>query len=532
MRDFLGSTNSWHSLSTGTAASGMAPSVDAGSSERSPDGAACSLPAEPLVAGTAIARAAVAGTTMRPGRSWALAALVAAVAAVSSGLASGLASDVDGAEQKGAAAKTRKPPAVQLEFPPQLPGGAASRTDNSPRFLERPATLKDGVLVAATPPTIDFLYYPGQNHPGNPWSNWGDSLAVNGKYYASIGDHHSPAGDGYVFEYDPATKTFRQLASLRQLLQRPEGHYSPAKIHSRLDLGEDGWLYFSTHRGSSKTTINAYHYVGDWILRCHPATGKAEVVAQAPVEKHCLPTSVLDPRRLIFYGGTAHGDDAPAKGVQFVAYDVRNGKTLYSGPRGPYRYLIFAASTGRVYYNAGDNDGPPLMRFDPAATPAVPTPIAGEIGLRAATQETPQGVVYTVSSGQGQRDAKLWAFDTRTEKIEDLGPIAVGSQAYVASIDADATGRYLYYVPGAHGGSEQDKAAVVQFDLKTKTRKVIAFLHPFYRDAIGCTLKGTYSTAIDPAGDKLYVTWNASRESKVWDCCVLTVIHIPASERP
>jgi len=63
-------------------------------------------------------------------------------------------------------------------------------------------------------------------------------------------------------------------------------------------------------------------------------------------------------------------------------------------------------------------------------------------------------------------------------------------------------------------------------------RKVIAFLHPFYRDAIGCTLKGTYSTAIDPAGDKLYVTWNASRESKVWDCCALTVIHIPASERP
>lgn len=518
MRDFLGSTNTSHSAATATMAGGTTLPVDAGSYERSPDRSACSLPAEP----------SVAGTTMVPGRRLALAAVVAAVAAVASGLASG----VDGAEQKGAAAKTRKPPAVQLEFPPQLPGGAASRTDTSPRFLERPATLKDGVVVAATPPTIDFLYYPGQNHPGNPWSNWGDSLAVNGKYYASIGDHRSPAGDGYVFEYDPATKTFRQLASLRQILQRPEGHYSPAKIHSRLDLGEDGWLYFSTHRGSSKTTTNAYHYVGDWILRCHPATGKAEVVAQAPVEKHCLPTSVLDPRRLIFYGGTAHGDDAPAKGVQFVAYDARNGKTLYSGPRGPYRYLIFAASTGRVYYNAGDNDGPPLMRFDPAATPAVPTPIAGEIGLRAATQETPQGVVYTVSSGQGQRDAKLWAFDTRTEKIEDLGPIAVGSQAYVASIDADATGRYLYYVPGAHGGSEQDNAAVVQFDLKTKTRKVIAFLHPFYRDAIGCTLKGTYSTAIDPAGDKLYVTWNASRESKVWDCCVLTVVHIPASERP
>jgi hypothetical protein len=194
-------------------------------------------------------------------------------------------------ENKAQENKARKPAAAAVEFPPRLPSGVDSRTDTSPRFLERPETLKEGVAVAVTPPTIDFLYYPGQNHPGNPWSNWGDSLAVNGKYYASIGDHRSPAGDGYVFEYDPKTKAFRQLASLREILKRPEGHYSPAKIHSRLDLGEDGWLYFSTHRGSSKTTTDAYHYRGDWILRCHPETGKAEVVAEAPVEKHCIPTS-------------------------------------------------------------------------------------------------------------------------------------------------------------------------------------------------------------------------------------------------
>ena len=32
-------------------------------------------------------------------------------------------------------------------------------------------------------------------------------------------------------------------------------------------------------------------------------------------------------------------------------------------------------------------------------------------------------------------------------------------------------------------------------------------------------------------GDKLYVTWNASRGGKVWDCCALTAIHIPKAER-
>ncbi len=436
--------------------------------------------------------------------------------------------------KKPAAKPQAKPDKTSKEtvtFPPQLPDGQRSLTESSPKFLDPPETLREGVAIAKTPPTVDFLYYPGQDYPGKPWSNWGDSLAVGGKYYASIGDHLAPAGNAFVYEYDPQEKSFRQLANLRELLNLPEGHYMPGKIHSRLDLGDDGWLYFSTHRGSTKVTSDVYHYTGDWIVRCHPGTGKAEVVARGPVSKHCIPTSVLDPKRLIYYGGTAAGDDAPAKGIQFVAYDVNAKKVLYTGPEGPYRYLIFAASTGRVYYLAGEGEKGPLMRFDPAVS-QVPVKIDGEIGLRSATQETPQGIVYTISSGQGKGDAVLWSFDTKTEKPQLIGPASVGSQAYVASLDADPTGRYLYYVPGAHGGSEQDHAAVVQYDVQKRTKKVIACLGPYYQEKLGCTLKGTYSTAVDPKGDKLYITWNASRSSKVWDCCALTVIHIPESERP
>jgi hypothetical protein len=417
------------------------------------------------------------------------------------------------------------------EFPPMLPDGQSSRTDTSPEFLKAPATLRDGVTIAKTPPTVDFLYYPGQTYPGNPWSNWGDSLAANGKYYASIGDHLAPAGNGFVYEYDPATKKFRELLNLKELLKMPQGDYAPGKIHSRLDLGSDGWLYCATHRGSTQVTSDAYHYAGDWIVRCHPATGKSEIVVQAPVAKHCIPTSVLDPDRLIFYGGTAAGTQAPEQGIQFFAYDVRNKKLLYSGPDGPARYLIFAKSTGRVYYVAGQNDDGELMRFDPKV--GKPEKIAGTLGLRAATQETPQGVVYTVSSGQGKGDASLYAFDTAAEKITNLGSAAVGSEAYIASLDADPTGRYLYYVPGAHGSSDRDHSAVVQYDVKHGTRKVIAFLHPFYQDRVGCTLKGTYSTAIDSSGELLYITWNANRGTgKAWNTCALTVVHIPASERP
>jgi hypothetical protein len=426
-------------------------------------------------------------------------------------------------------AQKAKPGAGEPTFPPTLPGGKEVVTDTADAFLKPPATLREGVAVAKTPPTVDFLYYPGQTYPGKPWSNWGDSLAANGKYYASVGDHLAPGGNAFVYEYDPAAKQFRQLADVRKVLNLPEGDYTPGKIHGRLDLGDDGWLYFSTHRGSPRVTNDQYHYKGDWILRAHPETGKAEVVAQGPVPKHCIPCSVLDPKRLVFYGGTAAGTGSEDEGIQFFAYDVRNHKVLYAGPDGPSRYMIFAKSTGRVYYNPGKDDAT-LMRYDPDKA-GPPVKVEAKLGVRAATQETPQGFVYTVSQGQGGRESVLFAFNTKTEAVEELGPVAVGKQTYVATLDADPSGRYLYYVPGAHGGSDGDGTPVVQFDVKTRQKKVIAFLHPFYQEKYGCTLKGTYSAAVDARGDTLYVTWNVSRGSKAWDSCALTVIHIPESER-
>ena len=428
---------------------------------------------------------------------------------------------------------------ADVSYPPKLPGGKTLITDTSDEFLKAPETLKAGVAVAKTPPTVDFLFYPGQDYPGKPWSNWGDSLAINGKYYSAIGDHLAISGKGdlahgtgtaHVFEYDPETKTLRELVDLAAVLKMPEGHYTPGKIHTRLDMGRDGWLYYATHRGSPRATTDEFHYKGDWIFRTHPETKKTEIVVHAPVPKHSIPTAVLDPDRLIFYGSTAAAFDRKDEGIRFFAYDVKNKKLLYSGPDGPARYMILARSTGKVYYVPGSAEGE-LMRFDPESGEP-PQKLEGkQIGIRAATDETPQGLVYTVSIGQRSADATIWSFNTKTEEIQEIGSAPVGTQAYVASIDADPTGRYLYYVPGAHGGSERDGTAVVQFDVKTGKKKVIAFLDPYYTKKYGFTLKGTYATAVSEAGDKLYVTWNVSRGTRAWDSCGMTVIHIPESER-
>ncbi len=417
-----------------------------------------------------------------------------------------------------------------ISFPPRLPQDQTVVVDTSEEFLQPPPGLAKEVRIARTPPTVEFLYFPGQIYEGKPWSNWGDSLCAQGKYFASIGDHLAPQGNAFVYEYDPQKRHFRLLVDVRQLLKLPEGHYTPGKIHSRLDLGSDGWLYFSTHRGSTQVTNDTYHYKGDWILRVHPGTGQAEVVVQGPVPKHCIPCSVLDPKRMIFYGGTVAGAAQQEKDIRFFAYDVRQRKRIYSGPHGPSRAMIWASSTGRVYYNP-DGDPQTVVRWDPDKGTA-PEKIAAAFGIRAATQETPQGYVYAVSPGQKGQAAQLYAFDTRTEQVEALGSAAVASQQYITSLDADPTGRYLYYIPGAHGSSDADGTPIVQFDTRTRQKKVIAFLHPFYQRKYGVSLRGTYSSAIDEKGEKLYITWNASRGSRAWDCCALTVVHIPPSERP
>ena len=417
---------------------------------------------------------------------------------------------------------------VQATYPPRLPDGAEAATFTGPDLLERPATIQDAD-VARSAPTVDFLYYPCQTYAAPTWSAWGDGSAHGDTYYSAIGDHDGPRGNAFVYAYDASAKRLRLLADVASVLALPEGHYVPGKIHSRLDLGGDGWLYFGTHRGKTTVTTDAYHYGGDWILRTRPADGRTEVVARGPVGKQCIPASVLDADRLIFYGGTAAGDRAD-KRILFFAYAVRAGKVLYAGEGGPSRALILARSTGRVYFVPRDRG--PLHRFDPAEG-GPPKAIGPEIGLRAATAETPDGHVYTVGP---KGDPVLWRLDVRTEKVERLGLAPVGTQTYITSLDADPTGRFLYYVPGAHGGSQDDGAAVVQFDTRSRRRKVVAFLYPALEKRFGYTPLGTFSSAVGPKGERLFITWNGNtggrrRGRLTWDACALTVLHIPESER-
>lgn len=425
--------------------------------------------------------------------------------------------------------------AQELTWPPKLPDGKSIISATSADLLkpDRTVELKAGVRSAQAAPTIDFLYFDCQTYPGKPWSVWGDGLAVGDHYFTSIGDHLAPRGNAFVYDYDATKKTLRLITDVQSIINVPAPKYTPGKIHSRLTLATDGWLYFSTHRGSTRATVPENGFVGSWILRCHPEDGRSEVVAHAPLPNQCLPTGELDPARRIFYAGTADGDHKK-KGVKFLAYDTAGKRILYSDDAGPYRAMILSPSSGRVYFQREGGRGvlAPLVRFDPDK-PGKPVETKAHLGLRAATRESSAGKVYTVDGDH------LWEFDATTETSKDLGGLTVGTQDYITSIDLERkTERYLYFVAGSHGGSYRDGAPLVQYDLKNRSRKVLAFLHPYCEQMFGFTPMGTYATAVSPAGDKVYITWHGNRggpdprrKKLSFNTCALTVVHIPASER-
>lgn len=410
-----------------------------------------------------------------------------------------------------------------LPYPPRLAEGKAFVTEESPDFLKPGPNLRPGVVVAKTPPKVDFSYYPEQNYPGNPWSHRSDGIVVGDKYYTSSNDHLAPRGTAHLWEYDAPSKQYRLLCDTAKFLESVDAfpatmNYRPGEMQSRIDLGRDGWLYYATDRGSPTVTNDAHGWLGEWILRTHPQTLKTEIVYTHPIPKHTIPASVLDPQRMILYCGTAAGKDAVNQSIQFFALDVVNKKILKVADDGPTRTLIFSKSTGRVFWEG--------KMYDPRTNEITASNVPH---VRSCTAETPQGLVY----GTSLTKAELWVLDVNSGEVKQLGNCGVAKQEYIASIEADPTGRYLYYVPGAHGGAAGDGTPIVQYDTRTGTKKVLAFLHDVFWDKHGYALDGSFGNALDEKGERFFISWDGWRKGQPrgWESAAITVVHIPASER-
>ncbi len=394
------------------------------------------------------------------------------------------------------------------------PGAApAADKDNGPRLqalaaeeslLKAPAGVAGDFTVAKRAPEIYFGILPKQWPGAKLWSAWGDAVwASNGKIYTSTGDHDAPFGHSYVYEIDPRVLTMRLVVDVNAVLGLTDKKaYAPGKIHAPIIDGGDGWLYFVTYRGSVRYTTATEKYQGDFLLRCHLKSGRTENLgalmphASVPVLKYHAASKSL-------YGLSVFGKTMPDPKNQFFVYDLARRQLVFTAESlCRANRAIFVAGDGRAYMGARHGF---LHRYDPRTKRVEKTKakIPGDGILRAASRAGPHGVAYGIS-----KDGVVFAFDFGKETVREITKVFVAGPQYTTVCRLDPTGRYLYYVPGSHGRSRQQGSAVIELDVRTGKRKVLAFLHQAVSRQKQYNLGGSFGIALQPDGGRLFIHWN------------------------
>lgn len=148
--------------------------------------------------------------------------------------------------------------------PRRLPSACSPTPPHEGENLEGLGQAYGGGAALKTVPTVDFLFYPGQDYPGRPWSVWGDGCATDGKYYSAIGDHLAPKGSARIFEYDAAGKKFRLLADVKKVLESSgalpaDMNYIPAVAQSGPTRTSDAQKYGLCHFSCCRSQRFASH---------------------------------------------------------------------------------------------------------------------------------------------------------------------------------------------------------------------------------------------------------------------------------
>ena len=427
-------------------------------------------------------------------------------------------------------------------------------------------------IIARTPPTVEFAVVPVEplwlgespvkskskisNEPG-PWSNWCQANfdSRTGKFYSAIGDHGKYDAHILLVEYDPAAKKVRCLPEVNKVLGRKMDQFAEGKIHGWLDFykskdidKEHLWYctYWAKYDEPDEEDY-ATGYDGGHIMSYDVLTGDI-VDYGVPLKRASWPYHRVDTKRGIMYGIGMH--------LEFLSWDINTQTTKWAGFLPPgmawnNRAILIDEETGMVYTSNHDTRADSLrhfIKYDPYKNRFfklachIPsdqgTSSKGKAGtyspMRAQTRKVgTDGLFWCVTTG-----GQMFTFDPAKEEIIDKGVNWPGEQRYTCSMDRSPKGRYVYYLPGAHGHGYSDGSPVIQYDTRTGTKKVISFMFPYYFDKYGYTPGGTFSIKLDDRGERLFVLWNGAfveydpkKNSDTFGQCSVMVINIPASER-
>ncbi|MFC1541501.1 hypothetical protein ACFL50_03515 [Candidatus Latescibacterota bacterium] len=448
-------------------------------------------------------------------------------------------------------------------------------TDRDTKMLEPPDNVAKFAgkefVIAKTSPEVEFAIVPVEpmflgsspvksksdisNEPG-PWSNWSQANfdSRTGKFFSAVGDHGKYDAHILLVEYDPGTKTVRCLPEVNKVLGRTKLQFSEGKIHGWLDFYqsthlETPHLWFCTYWCKYQEPDEedfATGYDGGHIMSYDVLSGDI-VDYGVPLKRASWPYHRVDTKRGIMYAVGMFGE--------FLAWDINKQKTIWAGylPDGMgwwERAILIDEETGMVYTSNRDQTSDPMLHFikyDPfknrffkldCHVPKETRPSnrgsAEYQHMRAQTAKRGQDGLFWCVSYSG----KLYTFDPVKEEINDKGYNWPGEQRYTCSMARSPGGKYIYYLPGAHGGGYLDGAPVIQYDTETGTKKVIAFLFPYYYEKYGYTPGGTFSIKLDDNGEKLFILFNGAfiRHGEklggdTFGQCSVMLVNIPESER-
>ncbi len=343
-----------------------------------------------------------------------------------------------------------------------------------------------------------------EQHPSH--SVWGNMVrAMDGDLYVAAGNHEVFGGDSWLYRIPQEENKPQQCFSVRQVIGARSGQSAvgEAKIHTRLQQADDGWIYMATMQGGIGHLTKWSHYAhpsqyeGGLLLRYHPQREEVECLG-IPVEREGLQTMIMDRRRRQLYFVTW-----PKK--QFVRYDLNKREatnfgviawspTDEAGTKQHYARDLFIDNDGIVYCT---NNFGELVYLRPGDHELTETNLVIRQGDSLRTHVSKSDGTFCLCTSQGH----LMHFDPSTFRVTYLGPTTPAKPVYTPNLVLSRDEKVLVYLAGSHGSYAEGGMQLVSFDTETSTHTVHGFvderLSPAYCYASGVDGCGHWVFAVN-----------------------------------
>ncbi|MEO5998292.1 MAG: hypothetical protein ABIN89_16175 [Chitinophagaceae bacterium] len=449
------------------------------------------------------------------------------------------------------------------------------------------------LTFAKEAPKVELVYFnqlPSPSFNGTGWSSWGDiCIASDGKVYAGIGNHGGiEKGEAFIYCWDPSTRELKKMEDLNKITGAKTNEVHFSKVHAHIIEGKDKKIYFTGTlddggKAGSKPILEKWNtnISGGKLFQYDPATGKTTVYADFP-KARVTATIKYDVNRNILYCAI-EGDPAYNDGFALGVFNMDKKEWVYQGTPGQIgmdRNFILDAK-GTLYFNGIESSAhtgvrlkalleawqrdqankadsgklisasmlpgvkkrlnkeadryTTLWKYDSATNSVIPTnSYFKSAGFRSETRESKDGYIYGTTMG-----GELFRYSPSKDEITLLGSNFLADGEYITVCDLSPDEKYLYYLPGAHGSAGFSGTPVIQYNIRKRQQKALAFLYEPMNKAFNYAPGGTYGMKMTNDGSVLYVGLNGSPSDSLrpkglgagFGLTSFAIIQIPARER-